>query len=68
MHFDPGFEIDLIVTADTVALHKVWMGHTTLQEALRDEFIALEGPRALTKAFPSWFALNIFAPLPSAFS
>jgi DNA-binding HxlR family transcriptional regulator len=66
--FDPGFEIDVVVTADTVTLHKVWMGRTTLQEALRDELITLEGPRSLTKAFPSWFALNVFAPIPSAVS
>ena len=66
--FDPGFEIDMIVTADTLTLHKVWMGRTPLQEALRDELITPEGPRALTKAFPSWFALNVFALIPSAVS
>lgn len=66
--FDPGFEIDMIVTADTVTLHKVWMGRVTMEDAIRQELITLDGPRKLTKAFPSWFALNVFAPIPSAVS
>lgn len=66
--FDPGFTIDLIVTADTVTLHRVWMGRGTLEEALRQELITLEGPRELKKAFPGWFKLNFFAGIPSAVS
>jgi DNA-binding HxlR family transcriptional regulator len=64
--FDPGFDIDVIVTADTVTLHKVWMERTTLKEALRNEFVTLEGSRELTRAFPSWFKLSVFAETSSA--
>lgn len=58
----PGFETDLLVNADTLALHRVWMGHQSLASALRSGEITLEGPRELTTAFPSWLALSTFAP------
>jgi hypothetical protein len=63
---DPGFEPDLFVTADTRALHQVWVGHLTFADALRHRRIVLEGPRALTRAFPGWFQLSMFAHIPSA--
>jgi DNA-binding HxlR family transcriptional regulator len=58
---DPGFEIDLFVTTDTLALHQVWLGHLDLAKALRDGLIELDGPADLTRAFPSWLALSMFA-------
>jgi DNA-binding HxlR family transcriptional regulator len=63
---DPGFRVDVFVTADTVALHRVWMGHLSLGDAIRKELVQLEGPSDLVKAFPSWFALNFFAHVPPA--
>jgi DNA-binding HxlR family transcriptional regulator len=59
--FDPGFDVDLYVTADTVALHRVWMGQMDLAKALRDGQIALDGPAPLRRAFPSWLALGFYA-------
>jgi len=59
--FDPGFGIDLVVTADTLALHKVWIGHMTLDEALRKKLVRIEGPRNLVWAFPDWLAFSVFA-------
>jgi DNA-binding HxlR family transcriptional regulator len=57
---DPGFEPDLLVTADTVALHRVWVGQLDLRLALRDGLIALEGPTELRRAFPEWLKLSVF--------
>jgi DNA-binding HxlR family transcriptional regulator len=57
----PGFEIDLVVAADTMALHRVWLGHQSLANALRSGEVALDGPRELTRAFPEWLALSTFA-------
>ena len=34
---NPGFEIDLIVSADIWAFYRVWLGRSTLAEALRRE-------------------------------
>jgi DNA-binding HxlR family transcriptional regulator len=62
---DPGFEIDLLVTADTLALHQVWTGRRSLADAMRAEQVQVEGPRDLARAFPGWLALGYFAGLPS---
>lgn len=58
---DLGFDVDILVTTDTVALHRVWMGRLGLGEAMREGWITLDGPPDLVKAFPSWLALNRFA-------
>ena len=57
---DPGFEVDLMVTADTVALHRVWTGELEMASALSAGSIALDGPPALRRAFPGWLALGYF--------
>jgi DNA-binding HxlR family transcriptional regulator len=57
----PGFDIDLLVSADIAALYRVWFGRTTLAEALRERSIELDGATALVRAFPGWFALSPFA-------
>lgn len=57
---DPGFLVDLLVTADTVALHKVWVGQMEFAVALRSEAIALEGAAPLRRAFPGWLALSVY--------
>lgn len=58
---DPGFEVDLTVDADLMALTRVWMGDVPLQDALRGGLIRPDGPRALVQAFPTWFGLSLFA-------
>jgi hypothetical protein len=63
---DPEFDVDLLVTADTVALHRVWMGRMALADAMRQGLVEIEGPRDLVRAFPGWLALNYFAPVPPA--
>lgn len=57
----PGFDIDLLVTADIAALYRVWLGRITLAEALRDGLIELDGTTPLVRAFPEWLALSPFA-------
>lgn len=58
---DPGFDVDMVVTADTLAIHRVWTGHLPLRTAIRERSIELEGPRELVRAFPNWLALSLFA-------
>ncbi len=60
----PGFDPDLLVTADTLSLHRVWMGRLTFGEALARRLVQVDGPPALVSAFPNWFALNVFAHIP----
>lgn len=58
---DPGFEVDLLMTADTVTLHRVWTGELELAKALRSRAIVLDGPEVLRRAFPGWLALGFYA-------
>jgi DNA-binding HxlR family transcriptional regulator len=58
---DPGFEIDLAVDADLLALTKAWMGDLRLADAMRAGLVRVEGPSALVRAFPGWLALSGFA-------
>ena len=63
---DPGFDVDLLVSADTVTLHQVWMGRMSFVGAMRQGLIELHGPAELACAFPNWLALNVFAHVPPA--
>ena len=58
---DPGLEVDLFLSTDTVALHRVWMGMTSFAECMDDGLIELDGLAAHVKAFPGWFKLSIFS-------
>jgi DNA-binding HxlR family transcriptional regulator len=53
---DPGFDVDLIVTADIAAFYRVWLGRITFGEALRSETVRLDGMPADIRAFPRWFS------------
>ena len=60
MH-DPGFDVDLFVNADTVAIHKAWMGMASLDEYVEDGLIEIDGLTSHVKAFPAWFKFSFFA-------
>lgn len=57
----PGFDIDLLVTADIATLYRAWFGRITLADAQREGLIELDGTTPLVRAFPDWFALSPFA-------
>jgi hypothetical protein len=61
---DPGFEVDLYVTADLAAMTRVWLGDELLESAVRTREIELVGKGELVKAFPSWLMLSRFAGVP----
>ena len=63
---DPGFDVDLFITADTMALHRVWIGHMSYANALRAGLIDVDGPSELTRSLPAWLALSMFAPFSTA--
>lgn len=48
----PNFDLDLLVTADTLALHRVWIGRLSLASALRNDLVRLDGSPDLVRAFP----------------
>ncbi|MCD6029767.1 MAG: transcriptional regulator, HxlR family [Thermomicrobiales bacterium] len=57
---DPGFEPDLLVEADSVALHRVWVGQLGLEQAMREGLIEIHGPDDLRRAFPGLLKLSLF--------
>jgi DNA-binding HxlR family transcriptional regulator len=57
----PKFDVDLRVTADLAAFYRVWLGRTTLGQALRDGLVRLDGLPAVIRAFPRWFAWSPMA-------
>ncbi len=52
----PGFEVDVLVTAELAALYKVWLGRITFAEAMREQQVDLNATPALERNFPRWFA------------
>jgi DNA-binding HxlR family transcriptional regulator len=58
---DPRFDIDIVMTADAIGIHQVWMGHRSIDSALRYGLIELDGPTELCRALPEWLRLNVFA-------
>jgi len=61
---DPGFDVELFVQADLIALTKVWMGDLRLNETLRTGAVALDGQPQLVRQFPNWLGLSTFASVP----
>lgn len=50
----PGFEEDLVVTADSELFVKWHMGWVSWQQLVRDGHVTVEGPRDLARALPTW--------------
>lgn len=57
----PGYDIDVLVTADIMAFYRVWLGRATLSEALQRNQVRLDGAPADIRAFPHWFAWSPMA-------
>lgn len=57
---NPGFPEPLCIKAKLPALVAWWRGDASFAEAQR-RGLAIEGPRALARAFPSWFERYLFA-------
>jgi DNA-binding HxlR family transcriptional regulator len=58
---DPGYDVDLVVTADAGAMARVWAGAITFEQAVRSGGLRVEGPRDLVRAFPTWLLRSHFA-------
>ncbi|GGG24169.1 HxlR family transcriptional regulator [Caldovatus sediminis] len=58
---DPGFEVDLLVETSLRVLTQIWLGHVSIEQALREDRLRLVGSRAQVAAFRSWFVLSRLA-------
>lgn len=59
---DPGFELNVLVTADLATFFQIWLGRISYFDALRDGLVEIEAIPSLAKAFPHWFAYSLAAP------
>ena len=51
---NPGFQEDLVVTAEPEAFIKWHLGRVSWQQALREGAVSVEGRRDLARALPTW--------------
>lgn len=51
---DPGYDVDLLVTADLRAMTSAWMGMSEFETELRGRRIVLDGDPALSSRFTRW--------------
>jgi hypothetical protein len=58
---DPGFDVDVVVSAEAVAMARIWMGQVEFAQAVRSGAVRLEGPRPLVHALPGWLLLSHYA-------
>lgn len=61
---DPGFEVDVLVTAELRAMTSVWMGLSRLTDEIDAGTVEIDGEPALEKSFRRWLKLSMFAPQP----
>ncbi|NKQ35803.1 MAG: helix-turn-helix transcriptional regulator [Chloroflexi bacterium] len=59
---NPGFDVDVWVTADLSAFLQVWLGRLSFEQVLADGLVTVDGLPGLTAAFPTWFAYSLAAP------
>ena len=51
----PGFDVNVMVTADLRAFFQVWLGRIAYEDALDTQKVRLDGLPKLTRGFPTWF-------------
>ena len=58
---DPGFDVDVIVTANIMTFYQVWLGRLSFPDAVRKNLVHLDGAPADIRAFPTWFTWSPMA-------
>ncbi len=58
----PGYDVDLVISADIRTFVEAWRGFRDLRSEIRAGRIRVDGPRDLKKAFPDWLMLSMLAP------
>lgn len=57
----PGFEVDVLVTAELKCFFQVWLGKIPFIDALSSGKVQVDALPALIRDFPNWFMLSPFA-------
>lgn len=59
----PGYEIDVLVTADISVLYQVWLGRMAYADAHRAGKIEVDAIPTYIRGFPTWFTYSVAAPV-----
>jgi DNA-binding HxlR family transcriptional regulator len=59
---DPGFELDLLVSASLRTMTAIWMGLAPLAQEVDAGRVRLDGDPAIARAMQQWLGLSVFAP------
>jgi DNA-binding HxlR family transcriptional regulator len=59
---DPGYEVDLLVTASLRSMTAVWMGLVPVRQEMNAGNLMLDGNPALARSMQQWLGLSPFAP------
>lgn len=59
--FDPGYEVDVEIVAETRAMAEICLGHISLREAAGTGRLKITGPRQLCREMSGWFGVTHFA-------
>jgi DNA-binding HxlR family transcriptional regulator len=59
---DPGFGLDVLVTADLATFFQIWLGRVSFYDAMKDGYVEIDAIPALANALPTWFAYSLAAP------
>lgn len=60
-HSDPGFDLDLLVTASLRTMTAIWMGLARVGPELSSGRLVLDGDPALARSMQTWLGLSPFA-------
>lgn len=58
----PGFPEDVFVTADPADLYRLVVGQLSLEQAMDEGTVRVEGPPALIRSLPRWFLVRAAGP------
>jgi len=58
----PGFDEDVFVEARPADLYGVFVGRTSLEHALSEGLVRIDGPTSIVRALPRWFVLRKAGP------
>lgn len=61
--FDPGYEVDLLVTSSLKTMTSIWMGLTRLGPEVEAGRVRLDGDPAVGRSMQQWLKLSSFAPV-----
>lgn len=54
----PGFELDVLITADLATCYQVWLGRMEFAAALKASLVEIEAIPSLAGRFPDWFSYS----------